>query len=309
METFVQFDLVPMLLGALSALVCGLLGNFLVLRRQALMGDAISHVVLPGIVFGFLVSGTTASLPMLFGAGAAALAAVGLIELIRRLSRIESGAVMGVVFTFMFALGVVLLEQSDARSVHIDVQHSLYGNLQNAIWLGASDLSSLFDPAALATLPEALIRLLVVTGIVVLFVIAFYKELKIVSFDAGLADSLGISSRAVGFGLVAMTALAAVASFSAVGSILVIAMFICPPATARLLTDRLSVQIWLSALFAVVAGVAGYLLAAFGPMWLGFGSSVSAAGMIAVVSGLILIAAIVAAPRYGIVARRQGRLA
>ena len=250
METFLQFDLVPMLLGVLSALACGLLGNFLVLRRQSLMGDAISHVVLPGIVLGFLLSGTTASLPMLLGAGFAALVAVGLIELIRRLSRIEAGAVMGVVFTFMFALGVVMLEQSDARSVHIDVQHSLYGNLQNAIWLDAHDLSSLVDVAALSTLPESLLRLAAVTLAVIVFVVFLYKELKIVSFDAGLADSLGISSRLVGFSLVAMTALAAVAAFSAVGSILVIAMFICPAAAARLLTDRLSVQLWLSALFA-----------------------------------------------------------
>src|SRR5690606_27214714 len=114
-----------------------------------------------------------ATWPMLAGAAGAALLSVGLIELIRRLAGIEPGAAMGVVFTTMFALGVLLLEQSDARSVHIDVQHSLYGNLQNAIWPSAAGWGSLVDPAALATVPEALWRLIAVAVLVLAFVVAF----------------------------------------------------------------------------------------------------------------------------------------
>src|SRR6056297_781607 len=122
---FVMFSLTPMLIGVLASVACALPGNFLILRRQALIGDAISHVVLPGIVVAFLVTGIVAAVPMLLGAGAAALVAVALIEVIRRLGKIEPGAAMGVVFTAMFAGGVLLLEQSAASGVHLDVQHAL----------------------------------------------------------------------------------------------------------------------------------------------------------------------------------------
>ena len=106
---FVTLSLTPILIGALAAVACALPGNFIVLRRQALIGDAISHVVLPGIVVAFLITGAVATLPMILGAAGAALVAVALIEAVRRLGRIEPGAAMGVVFTAMFAGGVLLL--------------------------------------------------------------------------------------------------------------------------------------------------------------------------------------------------------
>lgn len=299
MTEFLQIDLPAILVGVLSALACGLLGNFLVLRRQALMGDAISHVVLLGIVAAFLVTGATASWAMLAGAAVASLLAVGLIELVGRVGLLDRGTAMGVVFTTMFAAGVVLLEQSGARGVHLDVQHSLYGNIEGTVWLDATGWGSLLDPAALAGLPPVVPRLLVVTALVAALIALFYKELKVATFDPLLADSLGIPSRWISAGLVTAVAVAAVAAFDAVGSILVIAMFVCPAATARMLTDRLSTQLWLSAGVAVIAGVAGYVLAAFGPLWLGLAGSVSAAGTIAVVAGLLQAAAMLLAPRYG----------
>lgn len=304
MIEFLQLDLPSIVLGTLAALSCGLLGNFLVLRKQALMGDTISHVVLPGIVAGFLLTGLAATWPMMLGALIAALFAVLMIELIRRAGRVEAGAAMGVVFTTMFAAGVVMLEQSGARGVHLDVEHALYGNLESAIWLDAFKLSDLINPSALAELPDAIWRISGVTVLVIVFIFAFYKELAITSFDPAHADSLGISSSKIGMALVFMTALAAVAAFAAVGSILVIAMFICPAATARMLTDRLSAQLWISALVAIVSGIGGYMLAAFGPGWVGFESSVSAAGMIALVAGFLQVAAMLFAPRYGAVFNR-----
>ena len=126
---FVPLSLTPLLIGVFVAVACALPGNFLVLRRQALIGDAISHVVLPGIVVAFLLTGVIATWPMLLGAAAAAIVSVVLIEAIRRLGKIEPGAAMGVVFTTMFAGGVLLLEQSDTSSVHLDVEHALFGNL------------------------------------------------------------------------------------------------------------------------------------------------------------------------------------
>jgi manganese/zinc/iron transport system permease protein len=304
---FLQIDLPPMLLGTLAALACGLLGNFLVLRRQSLLGDALSHVVLPGIVVGFLVSGSTGSLPMLLGAGAAALVAVLLIELIRRLGRLESGAAMGVVFTAMFAFGLVLLEQSGARNVHIDVQHALMGNLEGTVWLAASGWGDLVDPAALAAVPESLWRLLAVTLLIAACIALFFKELRLSTFDPGLAEGLGFRPGLIGAGLVGLSALAAVAAFDAVGSILVIAMFICPAATARMLTDDLAVQVWLSAAAAVLAALSGYAVAVFLPLWLGFDAALNTAGAMAVMAGLLQLLAMLFAPRYGVVTVRVGR--
>ena len=285
---FVQFSLTPILIGSLAATACALPGNFLILRRQALIGDAISHVVLPGIVVAFLITGIVAAAPMLLGASGAAIVAVILIEAIKRLGKIEAGAAMGVVFTTMFAAGVLILEQTDTSRVHLDVEHALMGNLESLVWLKASDWSSVLDRAALGALPEELPRIAVVCTLVIAVILLFWRWLKIATFDEGFAQSLGIPTGIVSFGLVVTAAIAAVAAFDAVGSIIVIAMFICPPAAARLMTNRLSAQIWWSILFAVLSAVLGYVLAGYGPLWFGGQNSVSAAGMIATVSGMIL---------------------
>ncbi|HAC51133.1 metal ABC transporter permease [uncultured Sulfitobacter sp.] len=285
---FVPLSLVPMLTGIFVAVACALPGNFLVLRRQALIGDAISHVVLPGIVVAFLLTGVVSTWPMLLGAAGAALVAVLAIEGVRRLGKIESGAAMGVVFTAMFAGGVLLLEQSDTSNVHLDVEHALYGNLESLIWLDATGWGSLFDPEALATLPVELPRMAVTLLFVALFTAIFWRPLKISTFDEGFARTIGMKTGPLGLGLVIVAAIAAVAAFDAVGSIIVIAMFICPPAAARMMTNRLEYQIAWSVLFATLAAVLGYVLAGYGPLWIGMRDSVSAAGMIATVSGVIL---------------------
>jgi manganese/zinc/iron transport system permease protein len=299
---FVSLSLTPMLIGICAAIACALPGNFLLLRGQALIGDAISHVVLPGIVLAFLVTGTVAAWPMMLGAGAAALISVLLIEAIRRLGRIEPGAAMGVVFTAMFAGGVLLLEQSDTSQVHLDVQHALYGNLESLIWLEATGWSSLSDPAALRALPPELARIALTLLFVALFTALLWRPLKLSTFDEGFARTLGLPVRGLGLALVIVAAIAAVAAFDAVGSIIVIAMFICPPAAARLMTDRLERQIGWSVIFAALSAVLGYVLAGYGPLWLGGQHAISAAGMIATVSGVILGLAAVFAPHR----RRSG---
>lgn len=296
---FVPLSLVPLLTGICVAVACALPGNFLVLRRQALIGDAISHVVLPGIVVAFLITGAVSTWPMLLGAAGAAILAVIAIEAIRRLGRIESGAAMGVVFTAMFAGGVLLLEQSDTSNVHLDVEHALYGNLESLIWLEATGWSSLWDRAALAYLPVELPRMALTLLGVVLFTLVFWRPLKISTFDEGFAHTIGMRTNALGLALVIVAAVAAVAAFDAVGSIIVIAMFICPPAAARLMTNQLEHQVMWSVVFAVLAAVSGYVLAGYGPLWIGFADSVSAAGMIATMSGVILgIAAVIGPHRF-----------
>ena len=293
---FVALSLTPLLIGVLAAVTCALPGNFLLLRRQALIGDAISHVVLPGIVVAFLLTGTVATLPMMLGAGLAALVSVILIEAVRRTARIEAGAAMGVIFTTLFAAGVLLLEQSDTSGVHLDVEHALYGNLESLIWLDATGWASLLDPVALSGLPPELPRMAMALVVVAAVIGLMWRPLALATFDEGFAATLGLPVRALGLALVMLAALAAVAAFDAVGSIIVIAMFICPPAAARMMTDRLTTQVAWSTGFAAVAAILGYVLAGYGPLWLGFNNSVSAAGMIATVSGLILGVTMLAGP-------------
>ena len=293
---FVPLSLPPLLIGAFAAVACALPGNFLLLRRQALIGDAISHVALPGIVVAFLLTGAISTWPMMIGAAGAAVIAVVLIELIRRLGRIEPGAAMGVVFTAMFAGGVLLLEQTDTSSVHLDVDHALYGNLESLIWLDATGWGSLLDADALRHLPPELPRIAVTLLGVVLFLWLFWRPLAISTFDEGFARTLGMRTTALGLALVVVAAVAAVAAFDAVGSIIVIAMFICPPASARMMTNRLGAQVAWSVVFALLSAVLGYVLAGYGPLWIGMYDAVSAAGMIATVSGLILALAALFGP-------------
>ncbi|WP_148254247.1 metal ABC transporter permease [Aidingimonas lacisalsi] len=294
---FLILSLAPLLVATISSLSCALLGNFLVLRRQSLIGDAISHVALPGIVASFLITGTLAASAMMLGAGVAALVTMALIEAIKRLGHVEPSAAMGVAFTAIFALGVLMLEVSDASGVHLDVQHALYGNLESLIWFEGLHWTALLDPAALAKLPPQLPRVAWVGLLVAIFVIVAWRPLVIGSFDPAFASSVRARPLLTDIMLVIMVAITAIAAFEAVGSILVIAMFICPAASARLMTDRLLTQIAWSQGFACSSAVLGYVLAGYGPGWFGHDVSLSAAGMIATVSGAILLAACLFAPR------------
>jgi len=248
-------------------------------------------------VVSFLLTGVLASSAMMLGAGVSALVTVGMIELIRRLGRVEASAAMGVVFTSLFAFGVLLLEWHGASGVHLDVEHALYGNLESLIWFEGTGPAALLDPVALADLPPQLGRAAWVGLLVVAMLVVLRRHLVLGSFDPEFAASVNARPALVDLLLVTLVAIAAIAAFEAVGSIIVIAMFICPAAAARLMTNRLGRQIAWSQLFAVLSAVLGYLLAGHGPGWLGHDLSVSAAGMIASVAGLILLAACLAGPR------------
>jgi manganese/zinc/iron transport system permease protein len=300
MISFLQIDLPALLAGTLAALVCALIGNFLVLTRQSMLGDAMGHVVLPGIVIAFVLAGTTATWVMLTGAFAAALFSAMLVEFFRRTARIESSAALGSVFTAMFALGVLLLEQSGVARTSFDVHHILFGNIETAIWPAATGLSSLIDPAALASLPPQLGRLAFGLAVVAIVVVVLFKELRIVSFDPDFARTIGISPQLIGAVIVSLAALAAVVSLSAVGVILLVAMMVCPPATARMLTDDLKTQVWLSLLFALASGVLGYAIAVLLPLAFGHEISLGAAGTIAVLAGLFQLTAMLFGAKRGI---------
>jgi manganese/zinc/iron transport system permease protein len=308
-QDFLQVDLPAMLACLFATLACALLGNFLVLRRQSLMGDAVSHAVLPGIVLGFLITGTRETWPIFAGALGASIFAAVAIDLVRRFGRLDNGTAMGVVFSIMFAFGVVLMEQAAAHSVDLDAECVLYGQLEDILWLAPDGWSSLLRAEVWADLPREVVTLAVVTVLVALAVIVFWKELKISSFDPELATTIGFPAGWLNLGLMVLVGAVAVAAFEAVGSILVIAMFICPPAAARMFTDRLISQVWLSLVFAAAAAIFGYIAAAWLPLWLGSDHALAASGMVAVATGTILALAVLVSPRYGLFARgfRRGR--
>jgi manganese/zinc/iron transport system permease protein len=288
LATFFQIDFPAALTALFAALICALTGNFLVLRREALLGDALSHAVLPGIVVGFLLSGTRAALPMILGAAGAAVIAAALVHFVRRYGRVEPGAALGVVFTVMFALGGVMLEQGAAHRVDLDPDCVLYGQLETILWLAATGPESLVDPAALAEMPRQLVTLIVAFAVLAGLAACFWKEIQISTFDPELATALGIPANLFRFGVTLAAAVATVVSFEAAGSILVIALIVCPAGGARLVVNRYGWQLAVALMLAAVAALGGYAAAVLGPGLFGSQHSLSAAGMIAAGSGVLL---------------------
>lgn len=281
------------LTGMLCAVAAAIPGNFLVLRRMSLLGDAISHAVLPGLAAAFLISGSRNSWPMFVGAVLAGILTAFLTEWIRRVGRVDQGASMGVVFTSLFALGLVMIVQA-ADAVDLDPGCVLYGALELTP-LDTVSVAGLKIPQAVLTLGSVLLLNAVC-------VIIFWKELTIAAFDPQLADTMGISSRLMHYLLMILVAITAVASFESVGNILVVAMFVAPPATAFLLTRRLPIMILISIGVAIVSAVGGHLSAITLPSVWGY-QSTSTAGMMAVMSGVCLMFAVLLEPEQGLLWR------
>jgi len=285
--------------GALSAMSCALLGNFLILRKMSMMGDAISHAVLPGLAIAFLVTQSRDSISMLLGAGVIGVLTAVLTQWIHSMGKVEHSASMGVVFTTLFAIGLILIRQV-ADHVDLDPQCVLYGVIETMTPAMTPD-SELINLAGLKlTRPIAVLLGMLTAN--VLFVALFYKELKISSFDPELATTLGINATLMHYALMTMVAATTVACFESVGSILVIAMLIVPGATAYLLTDRLWLMLVLSLIVAVASSVFGHLSATIVPSWFDY-SSTATAPMMAVVAGLIFTIALLFAPRHGVISK------
>lgn len=275
-----------MLVGSLTGVACALVGNFLVLRRLSLLGDALSHAVLPGLVVAFLLGGQVHVGTMLIGALVVGLLTSVLVELLERRAGVSSDAGMGVVFTGLFALGVLLVDRF-ADAVDLDPDCVLFGLLEFVPLNTVSVAGHEIPRAALTMAPVLLLDLAVI--------VLLWKELKLAAFDPGLATALGFSAGRLHYLLMVLVAVTTVAAFEAVGSILVIAMLVAPPAAAHLLTDRLPRMVVLSALFAVASAVGGYLLAAR--------FDTNTAGMIGLGTGAIYFLAALASPRYGLLSR------
>ena len=285
------------IVGALGAASCALVGNFLVLRRMSMMGDAISHAVLPGLAVAFLLTGSRASFPMFVGAALVGVLTAVFTEWIRKLGRVEQSASMGVVFTTLFALGLVLIVRA-ADHVDLDPGCVLYG----AIEYTPLDTQTLFG----IEIPRAAVRLGIVLLLDLAFVVVLFKELKLSSFDPSLATTLGFRSSFLHYALMTAVAITTVASFESVGSILVIAMLIVPPAAAHLWTERLRSMIVVSVILAVASALLGHVAAIRIPPLFGY-SDTSTAGMMGVVAGMLFFGTLLVAPRHGLASRALAR--
>ena len=279
--------------GALCSVAAALLGNFLVLRRMSLMGDAISHAVLPGLAAAFILSGQRQGFLIFLGAAIVGVLTVFLTEVARDVGKVDEGAAIGVVFTFLFALGLVMIVQVADR-VDLDPGCVLYGSIETVV-LARPTIPGI-------PVPPAVVNLAVVTIVNLLFVVLLYRPLKVSTFDPQLAQSQGIPVRLIHYSLASLVAITSVAAFESVGNILVVAMFVVPPVTAWLWTDRLGIMIALSTLFAVLSAILGHLSAIWVPALFGL-SSTNTAGMMAVASGALLSVAALFASRKGLISR------
>jgi manganese transport system permease protein len=255
-----------------AGIVCGVLSCWLVLVGWSLMGDAVSHAVLPGVVLAYVVGAPFALGALLFG-----LLAVLLIGAVRDTSRVKEDAAIGVVFTTLFALGLVLISVTPSQT---DLNHILFGNL-----LGVSRAD--------------LLQVLVLGAVTLTVVVLKRRDLTLYAFDPVHAHAIGLSPRRLGALLLGLLALTVVVALQAVGVVLVVALLITPGATAYLLTDRFSHMLWISPLVAAASGVVGIFLS----YWL----DTSSGGTVVVTLGAVFALAYLFSPRHGLLTTRVAR--
>ncbi len=260
------------LTGSLVAVSCAILGSFLILRKMSMVGDAISHSVLPGIVIAFFIAGSMQSIWMLVGAGILGVLTTFLIEFFHQKGRLQTDASIGVTFTWLFALGVILVTYY-AGNAHIDQDCILHGEIAYV------PIDLIYDSDGNAIGPKAVIILSFVLVLILAFVILFYKELFLTTFDSSFAKAIGISTNTWHYVLMGLVSLTTVASFESVGAILVVALLIAPASSAYLITNQLKIMLILSSIFGILSAFFGY--------WLSYLLNGSIAGAIVTVSGVI----------------------
>ncbi|RNB73237.1 metal ABC transporter permease [Brevibacillus panacihumi] len=275
-----------LLTASLVGLSCGLIGVFLILRRMAMMADAISHTVLLGIVTAYLVTRELSGIHMLIGAVLAGLLTAVLVQWFHARG-VQQEAAIGVVFTSLFAIGVILIA-TKVGNAHLDIQHALMGEITFVPW-------NVIELPWIGEFPEATFILLVVLAVVLLVILTFYKEWKITSFDPGLAASIGIPVVFMHYLFMSLVSVTTVAAFDAVGAIMVVAMLITPAASAYLWTDRLSIMLVLSSSFGVISAIVGYMIA----VWL----DTSISGSMAFATGLVFLFSFLCSPKHGMLSR------
>jgi manganese/zinc/iron transport system permease protein len=274
------------LIAAVVAIACAIPGVFLVLRKMSLISDAISHSILPGIVVGFLITHDLNSPWLILLATITGIITVVLVEAIQKTGLVKEDTAIGLVFPALFSIGVILIAKN-ANDVHLDVDAVLLGELAFApfdrLLIAGTDIG-----------PKSLWVMGVILVLTVSLLFAFFKELKVSTFDAGLSSALGFSPVVMHYGLMSISSVTVVGAFDAVGAVLVVALMIAPAATAYLLTSDLKKMLVLSVIFGVTAAIAGY--------WMAHLLDASISGSMTTMLGLLFLAVYLFAPTKGIIA-------
>jgi manganese/zinc/iron transport system permease protein len=292
-----QLDTWIVVAAAIAGAACALPGSFLVLRKMSMMGDAISHAVLPGIAVAFILTASRASGVMFIGAALVGILTAVLVQIIRQYGRVDHGASMGVVFTVLFAIGLLLIERA-AGGIDIHPDHVLFGSIE---------LVPLYTIRVFgADIPRGVVVVAIALAANLVVFATLFKEFRLATFDPALATTLGVNATFMHYLLMTLVAITTVASFEVVGSILVIAMLIVPGATAHLLTRRLLPFLLVAVWVAVAAAVFGHLAAIGIPPLFGF-EDTGTAGSMAVVLGGLFFVAFLFAPEHGVVAKAIAR--
>ncbi len=271
-----MIDFWIILVACLVSCSCSLLGCFLVLRKTSMLTDAISHAVLPGIVIMFLLSGSKNSFLMIFGASLIGLLTTFLIEFLSQRAKVQADASIGVVFTFLFSIGIILVTVF-ADQIDLDQDCILYGEILYV----PLDMVNIFGDKVDFQIPNALLLFIPLLVYIILFIKVFYKQLLITTFDNQFATTIGISATFWHYALMTNVSITTVASFESVGAILVIALFVVPPASAYLLSKDLKKMLFLSCVIGVMDCILGY--------YLSYLFNCSTAGAIATVAGIIFM--------------------
>jgi manganese/zinc/iron transport system permease protein len=279
------------LIAALTAVACSLAGVMLVVKREALVSEGLSHAVLPGIVLAFLIFRDRSSPLLILAAGLSGLLMVWLVQWIARTGRVKQDAALGIVFSGMFSVGVIA-SSLNLKNVHFHAHCIIDGNLAFAALDDCHWFGVYLGPKAFVSM------MLCVVGVVG-FVVVFFKELKLMAFDETTSHLFGFRPRLLHTIWLAIVSIVAVAAFEVAGTILVVALMIAPAAAANLLSDRLSWMFVLSALLGVVAALLGVALSQ--PL------SISPAGPISSIAGFLFLLIVFFAPKRGLIARRIAR--
>lgn len=277
---------------ALVAIACAIPGTFLVLRKMSLISDAISHSILLGIVIGFFVTHDQSSPLLIILAALAGVVTVFLVEFIQKTGLVKEDTAIGLVFPALFSIGVILIAQN-ANDVHLDIDSVMVGDLSLAPFDHLTFNCVDGDPNSCINLgPKAIWVIGSILAITLGLLFAFFKELKVSTFDAGLASALGFSPILIHYGLMTVSSVTIVGSFDAVGPILVVALMIAPAATAYLLTKDLKKMLTLACFFGVFSAISGY--------WLAHYLDASISGSMTTVLGIIFLLVYLFAPNKGL---------
>ena len=273
------------LIAMLVAIACAIPGTFLVLRKMAMISDAISHSILPGIVLGFFITHDLNSPILILLAAFSGVITVFLVEFIQKTGLVKKDTAIGLVFPALFSIGVILIAKN-ANDVHLDIDAVLLGELAFAPFDRL-----LFNGIDLG--PKSLWVIGTILMITITLLIMFFKELKLSTFDKGLAATLGFSPILIHYGLMTVSSITVVGAFDAVGAILVVALMIAPAASAYLLTNDLKKMLLLSCTFGVFAAISGY--------WLANLLDGSIAGSMTTMLGVIFLMVYFFAPNKGLI--------